>query len=464
MKKIFLYAMMTAGVLASCSQSDEGNNGYDNPLELSADAILISAVSPSIAVDASTRSQGSVGADGANLTNKWDGQELHMFAFPKNATTGETIDEKITQDHAYAPLFNNVAIAKDGVSATIEWSDGKTVYFPRNGAYDFFGYYADDATTGNPTVEAMKGTNVCYVPFTIDGSQDLMTAKAALTDEDKTKLDAADYNKAYSSYTARKNVQPNMKFEHLLTRLVFNIKGQGDAKPEEVYVRSIKVKSQSTGKLVFAYSNPDNKGIAWNGPEEFLALQERTKDENNNKIMQLLDKARWENTFDLYAKNPDGSYKFQKKATLIAEQSDLSDILGKYHASVKNLSANLVGETLLVNPGVEKYELEVEVMQYYDADGNLIPAPEDPKDYYTDADKRYYKYGGDEKNPFVLNANEVKKTGSTESAGIDKFEASASYNVTIAVYGLQQVLITAELGEWKDGGDIEVNPDDKFNE
>lgn len=148
----------------------------------------------------------------------------------------------------------------------------------------------------------MKGTNVCYVPFTIDGSQDLMTAKAALTDEDKTKLDAADYNKAYSSYTARKNVQPNMKFEHLLTRLVFNIKGQGDAKPEEVYVRSIKVKSQSTGKLVFAYSNPDNKGIAWNGPEEFLALQERTKDENNNKIMQLLDKARWENTFDLYAK------------------------------------------------------------------------------------------------------------------------------------------------------------------
>ena len=186
-----------------------------------------------------------------------------------------------------------------------------------------------------------------------------------------------------------------MKFEHLLTRLVFNIKGQGDAKPEEVYVRSIKVKSQSTGKLVFAYSNPDNKGIAWNGPEEFLALQERTKDENNNKIMQLLDKARWENTFDLYAKNPDGSYKFQKKATLIAEQSDLSDILGKYHASVKNLSANLVGEALLVNPGVEKYELEVEVMQYYDADGNLIPAPEDPKDYYTDADKRYYKYGGD---------------------------------------------------------------------
>lgn len=125
MKKIFLYAMMTAGVLASCSQSDEGNNGYDNPLEPSADAILISAVSPSIAVDASTRSQGSVGADGANLTNKWDGQELHMFAFPKNATTGETIDEKITQDHAYAPLFNNVAIAKDGVSATIEWADGK---------------------------------------------------------------------------------------------------------------------------------------------------------------------------------------------------------------------------------------------------------------------------------------------------------------------------------------------------
>lgn len=463
MKRNFLYAMMAAGVLASCSQSDEVNNGSGNPLEPSADAIMISAESPSISVGASTRSAGSVGADGATLSNEWDGQRLHMFAFPKDAVSGKTVSEKITQDHAYSPLFDNVAVAAAGTSATITWADGKTVYFPRNGAYDFFGYYADDATTGNPTVEAMAGSNVCYVPFTITGSEDLMTAKAALTDADKGKLETGDYNKAYSSYTARKNVQPNMKFEHLLTRLVFKIKGMGDANPEEVYVRSIKVKSKSTGKLVFVYSEEINKGIKWDATESLLALQERTTDGDGNKVMQLLDKSRWESAFNLYEKNADDSYKYQQKTTLTGEHTDLTNILGKYHASEKAANANLVGEALLVNPGVAQYELEVEVMQYYDADGNLIPAPENQADYYTAADKRYYKYGGNPTDPFLLKASEVTLTGKTELAGIDAFEASASYNVTIAVYGLQKIDITAELGEWKEGGDITVNPDDKFN-
>lgn len=463
MKRIFLYAMMAAGVLASCSQSDEVNNGSDNPLEPSADPILISAVSPSISVDASTRSAGSVGADGATLNNVWSGQKLHMFAFPKDATTGKTVDEKITQDHAYAPLFNKVAVAAANASTTISWEDGKTVYFPRNGAYDFFGYYADDARTGEPTVESMAGSNVCYIPFAINGSQDLMTAKAALTPDDQKKLEAADYNKAYSSYTARKNVQPNMKFEHLLTRLVFKIKGSGNAKPEEVYVRSIKVKSKSTGKLVFVYSDEQNNGIKWNAAESFLALQERTVDTNGNKVMQLLDKARWDNQFDLYQKNADGEYVYFKKETLSKENSDLSMILGKYNASADGAPANVVGEALLVNPDVEQYYLEVEVMQYYNEKGEIIEAPDDVNDYYTKADKRYFKYGDDPEKPFVLKASDVTKTGSDVSANISKFEASASYNVTIVVNGLQIVDITAELGEWKEGGDITVNPDDVFN-
>lgn len=450
MKRIILYAMMAVGVLTSCSQ-DEGGGSSENPLDSSADPILISALSPSVSVSASGRSTGSVGADGVTVDNVWSGQSLSMFAFPKDAETGITMSDKITPDHKSAPLFNNKAVAESGSKTAIKWVDGKTVYFPRNGAYDFFGYYDDGAGTAAPVCEAMNGANVFQLPFTIDGGHDLMIAKAALSNEDHTLL-GVDANKAYSSFTARRGVQPSMKFEHLLTRLVFKFKGMGESKPEEVYVRSISVKSKATGKLVFVYTAEANKGIQWDATESLLALQERAI-VGGKLIMQELDKIRKASKFDLYALNADKTYKYQNKAALTG---DLAMILGKYNASVKDApNANLVGEALLVNPGVEEYAIEVEVMQYYDKNGDLIPPPALGEEFTT-TDKRYYKYG------LTLKASEVKNSNVPD--GITKFEASASYNVTIAVYGLQPMEISAELGEWKPGGDIEVNPDDKFNE
>lgn len=452
MKRLILYAMMVAGALASCSQ-DEGGGNSESPLEPSADPILISAVPASVSVSASGRSTGSVGADGVTVDNVWSGQSLSMFAFPKDAETGITMSDKITPDHKNAPLFNNKAVAEGGSKTAIKWVDGKTVYFPRNGAYDFFGYYDDGAGSEAPVCEAMNGTNVFQLPFEIDGARDLMIAKAALSNEDYTLL-GDDANKAYSSFTARRGVQPSMKFEHLLTRLVFKFKGMGESKPEEVYVRSISVKSKVTGKLVFVYTAETNKGIQWDATESLLTLQERAI-VGGKLIMQDLDKERKASNFDLYVLNPDRTtYKYQNKTALTG---DLTKILGKYNASMTDAAnANLVGEALLVNSGVEEYAIEVEVMQYYDKNGDLIPPPATEEERYTTADKRYYKYG------LTLKASDVILPGSSDK--IKAFEASASYNVTIAVYGLQPMEISAELGEWKPGGDIEVNPDDKFNE
>ena len=52
----------------------------------------------------------------------------------------------------------------------------------------------------------------------------------------------------------------------------------------------------------------------------------------------------------------------------------------------------------------------------------------------------------------------------SDAAGITTFAASTSYNVTIAVYGIKKIELKAELGEWIDGGDININPDDTFTE
>ena len=40
-----------------------------------------------------------------------------------------------------------------------------------------------------------------------------------------------------------------------------------------------------------------------------------------------------------------------------------------------------------------------------------------------------------------------------------KFEAGKSYKVTIKIYGLEKVEITASLQGWEDGGNIVVDPD-----
>ena len=81
MRQFFLYAMMMAGVLASCSQNENEGLPDNEPVDLtpSAEPIMISAASPSVVVN--TRSAGSIGADGASdPTNTWSGQDLYIFA------------------------------------------------------------------------------------------------------------------------------------------------------------------------------------------------------------------------------------------------------------------------------------------------------------------------------------------------------------------------------------------------
>lgn len=422
MKRIFLYAMMAAGVLASCSQSEnDGLPEGDIDLTPSGDKVFISAVTPSASITTSTRSSGSIGADGTELNNAWSGQELHIFAFQKNVQTGKTIGEKITTDRSKLPFYDKVGVANSGSEFAVEWKDNLPLYFPRSGAYDFFGYYADDALIGALLVE----NNTMYSNFRIDGSQDLLIAKAALTEADKTALgnNEAEYNKAYSSYTARKGVQPRMKFEHLLTRLVFKVKGMGSSHPENVYVKAVRVKSRATGKLVFAYVEDTDKGAFFNGELVDLSLQER-----NAKEMQPLDNGI---VID--------------EAQLPEDKAD-APMLGKYPASANGVTeAKVVGEALLVEPS-DKYDIEVDVVQYYNASDKLIPSTE----------SRNYTYKE------TIKASDVVKDG--DSANIIKFAASTSYNVTIQVYGLEEIKLTAELSPWIYGGDVPVNPEDKFED
>ena len=120
--------------------------------------------------------------------------------------------------------------------------DGTINYYPPQGNFDFFGYHGDDAVATTATIsrwdsngdeiasatESYADDALWTVPFEINGTQDLMSTKAELTG-DQTNIMGADANANprfkdyFSAYAARKQVHPTLTFQHLLTRLQFNV-------------------------------------------------------------------------------------------------------------------------------------------------------------------------------------------------------------------------------------------------
>ena len=222
-------AVAAAGMLASCS-SDSLTAGPDPNIEPTQEErvpIQLSVASPS--VRATTRGTGTVGGVGDG-ENKWYGQRINVFMFTKDVDTKATTLD-LTLDGAQA-YYNNTLMITPGAADNLipgestpktigeaMLENGAIKYYPHSGNYDFFGYHGDDAVAADP--EITKTGELWTVPFTIDGSQDLMSTKAKLTTAQETAMGTStDY---YSAKAARKEVQPVLSFDHLLTRLSFGI-------------------------------------------------------------------------------------------------------------------------------------------------------------------------------------------------------------------------------------------------
>lgn len=276
MKKLFLFATIAAsGLFVSCSSSDDAVSDAQNTAIEDVDANGRPAIHVGIGniAQMATRGTGTVGGVegfGADLTgevtNKWAGQHINVFMFTKGALDN---DGNIIEAQKYETTFNltNIAAPNEnpnylynntemvtpgsaenkipGMGAFAQTNsdeamieDGTIQYYPLSGNFDFFGYHLDDAL--DPDVAQANPATVDYyinkddddkwtVPFVIDGTQDLMSTKAALTTAQEGKISGRP-NDYYSAYAARKDVQPILSFNHLLTRFAFFVKaGNKDA-------------------------------------------------------------------------------------------------------------------------------------------------------------------------------------------------------------------------------------------
>lgn len=249
MKKYLFIAAAALTMLAGCNKfsftPDENNQVIDDNAPV---AVMLSAATNT--VDVKTKA----------AVESWADTPIFVYAFDRTLESLETP----TEGNAVSPLFiNNVqaTVASDGKVAL--WKTAPTTgesstpgvpfYYVENEVYDFYGYYLGTKlvnkieTPIQPAQDdiTISGKTISF-PVTITGAEDIMIAKADpkkdVAKSNKSDLNITNYNQyVYGSVAARRNVQPNLAFEHVLTRFSFYIKdGAGDATASGRKVTAIK--------------------------------------------------------------------------------------------------------------------------------------------------------------------------------------------------------------------------------
>lgn len=405
-----------------------------------------------------------------------------------------TISEKkgyaVKRNEAGAALYVENTVAD--VSADIEVADQKTAAEILAIPADLSNYkivfiketFTPDAMTALvPEVATDKVT----VPFSIDGSQDILAASTVLSDDDKAvlcgfadfatlKADATNYTSTgagdetfnpanlvaesaaakawanyrqsvYSAKVARKDIQPNLSFKHMLTRLTFDAKAMidefADGAESEVRIKSIRVKSKTEGKLVATYDAqpgaPETAPIVTaleTTSDDYSWLELKARNHADPNVPEYTD----HNTTLVSLVEADNAVTptkitdtdYYKAGIAIAEPAG---------------TATEIGEALLVIPeagGV--YELEIEIEQ-------TVPGREDADGTAIDKYKEI-------KTGTIKNLK-IYAPGYTVAAPV-AFEAGKSYKVSLQVYGMTEIKVTTTLEEWGDGGNIDINPDEQL--
>lgn len=276
-KKYYFALVATAALFASCS-SDDVVSGNSPALaginDGDGDRIQIAVEQPGV-----TRGTGTVGGTTVP-TNVWAGQTFNLFMFEKGTfnPAQKTVDDG-QGGTMNVDIYNNAEMKTpdDGTTAAtyVIGTEEQMNYYPTTGAYSFWAYRVDDAGTGTAGVGVPVGVGdnsatEVKIPFTIDGSQDILTAipdEAGDLDDLKLVASTATADQIYTAYSSRRGITPTLHFKHQLTRLTFQVKAAsrevsnaaasvgGIATYNGFKVTGITVKSKSSGNIIAAWKD-----------------------------------------------------------------------------------------------------------------------------------------------------------------------------------------------------------------
>ena len=387
MKKLYVYVALAAmGVMAACSKNDnvdpQGNGGNTVIDDNSPVAVELGVSGVNLDVNVTPKSKA------AGALDTWNSQALYIYAFDRTEDDFKTA-AFIDNVQGTAPAASTPDPQPGDTLGVITLTNpaypGEPFYYSGSTVYDFYGYYIDDAAvesavSAGAVVPTETATSI-YVPFRINGTQDLMVAKADPAVDVEGATETVESTRAYSAYAARRGVQPTLRFRHLLSRFNFEIK-PGAASADNVTVDSIALVSKVEGELVVVSANAEDLGL-------------------NNIVEGTLD------TLCLPGIAAEGVKTETFNSGLSKEEQ----------------TSKAVGTNLLVIPGETSYELLV-WLSNDNGDSPIAP--------------------------------QVAQVTLKESA---TFDAGKVYTVTIMIYGLESVEVSASLTGWQDGGTVTIDPD-----
>jgi len=442
MKKILFFSLAVAGMLTSCSSDDsvnmsgnEANIGSGVPIELSFGSN----------VTTSTRGTGTVGYYSDSAANVWHNQTVHIYMLEQGTMNlasltkddnGEPIDPIYDNEPFLTPgkPFANMDPSEQGPrnSGIARPANSLVKYYPIMGNFDFYGYRVDDAKieTGYPK----KTATDLKVKFTMNGSQDIMAARAYVP-FNSTNL--PDPNRYYSAYAARRNVQPVLDFKHLLSRFSFEViptdSGAVDSISgvliDSIVISTTKHTAEFTiARIPTAADSTDVDSVYFKGK-----FQKDLEWFNENQIKRFALMQR--DTAWHYYTEPTYDYKNNLDSLPLVPLDSVD--LRKRTQEV----AVGVGEAMFLAPDVDEYDATIYVHQWTKLSYDSIP---------------FNKPSNLVKKPYDVKAKIKLQNGA-------KFKQGYSYKVSIRVSGLQEIVLRTVLTGWDKGEDITIMPEEDEN-
>lgn len=469
MKKFNLFALAFAGVLASCSSNDIAmdekiNQEVIDEVEIPT-PILLNAGG---VINAETSTRGAI------TPSNWVGTKVGVFLIPRaGLTMGDNLpvpdgwtDPAVYNATDFQYTWGNKTILKN-MEATVQ-DDGSlkftsNQFYPQSSdrvKYSFVGVHPTNNVVQmkNSLASSLATTypDRMEISYNIKGYNDIMCGTAQEI-----------YDSAYSAAFAKasnvtKNgvatgktgdqLRPKIKFKHLLTQLNFMFKNaDNNNSSEEVYIDSIVVKDQYNGMTIridmatnYEIENQDTLKYTWfhTGTRD-NAISVRDTTVNDSLLMEnVITVTEAEQLWaDAHPDNVDpdaqtaGGKELRKQMMKPYAVPLKDEPFKKIGGSLMLLSQNVTAEDL------KAFEFEVYTRTYDNTTAEKTIAP--------NVVKQAFKGDG----------NVIKARGIAKAPGGDLafFEPEKAYNIKIRLGSNTELKVDAELTDWTNGGDVEVD-------
>lgn len=246
-----------------------------------------------------------------NYIDDLSGNDVLVWAFNREEGTPFTATRTAT-DSLRCLIDGKVATVVAGNSLTV-WKEG-TVYYPSNELvaerYDFYGAFIDDATV----LDSHRATDKVQLDIEIDGSQDVMTAKAGLPRSKETGLEK-DY--AFSYLSAMDGDAPIFTLNHHLTKLdLFVRPGITYGFSNTMTIMGANLETRTQGTLTVAAKDTDQMGMVFrdNSPYKAVLLRNEHGEACEPVTLQTINTYDAETGVNRYVDDP-YLLQLQKEAT-----------------------------------------------------------------------------------------------------------------------------------------------------